>query len=42
MKVEDVEDPQRPVEALLGRIEKDELLKFYRIADFKTTQEFLA
>jgi len=38
MKVEDVTDPTRPVEALLGRIQKDEILKFYRIADFETTQ----
>ena len=41
MRVEDVTDPVRPVEALLGRIERDELLKFYRIAEFKTVQEFL-
>jgi len=41
IKVEDINDPIRPVEALLGRVEKDELLKLYRIADFKTVDEFL-
>lgn len=41
IKIEDVADPVRPVEALLGRIEKEEILKLYRIADFKTTEEFL-
>ena len=31
VRVEDLDDPIRPVEALLNRIERDELLKFYRI-----------
>lgn len=31
----------RPVEALLDRIEKDQLLKFYRIADFDNVDTFL-
>ena len=34
IKVEDIEDPFRPIEALMNRVEKDELLRFYRIADF--------
>jgi len=41
IKVEEITDPQRPIEALLGRVEKEELLRFYRIADFATQQEFL-
>jgi len=41
IKVEDITDPQRPVEALLGRVQKEELLRHYRIADFTTQQEFL-
>ena len=31
VRVEDLDDPIRPVEALLNRIEREELLKFYRI-----------
>jgi nuclear GTP-binding protein len=31
IKVEDLTDPIKPVEALLNRIEKEQLLKFYRI-----------
>jgi len=41
IKVEDIVDPMRPVEALLGRVEKEELLKVYRIANFETLEEFL-
>lgn len=41
LKVEDISDPIRPVEALLARIEKEELLRIYRIADFKNVDEFL-
>ena len=42
IRIEDVQDPQRPVEALLGRVQKEELLRYYRIADYNTQQEFLA
>ena len=31
VRVEDLSDPIRPVEALLNKIEREELLKFYRI-----------
>jgi nuclear GTP-binding protein len=31
IKIEDLTDPIKPVEALLNRIEKEQLLKFYRI-----------
>jgi nuclear GTP-binding protein len=41
IKVEDIEDPLRPVEALMNRVQKDELLRFYRIADFTRQEEFL-
>jgi nuclear GTP-binding protein len=41
VKVEDITDPLRPVEAIVNRVQKDELLRFYRIADFKTQDEFL-
>jgi hypothetical protein len=29
------------VEALMSRVDKEELLRYYRIADYKTQQEFL-
>lgn len=38
IKVEELTDPVRPVEALLNRIENEQLLKFYRIAEFKTAE----
>lgn len=41
IKVEDIVDPQRPVEALLSRVSKEELLRHYRIADFTKQDEFL-
>lgn len=41
IKVEDIEDPIKPIDALLSRVQKEEILRFYRIADFKTTEEFL-
>ena len=42
VKVEDLLDPIRPVEALLNRIEHDQLLKYYRIAQFQNAEGFLA
>lgn len=42
IKVDEITDPLRPVEALLSRVEKEELLRFYRIADYNTQSEFLA
>ena len=41
IKVEDIVDPIKPIDALLARVQRDEVLRFYRIADFKTTEEFL-
>jgi len=34
IKVEELSDPIRPVDALLNRVENDQLLKFYRIGQF--------
>ena len=42
VRVEDLDDPIRPVEALLNRIEREELLKFYRIGEWETAESFLA
>jgi len=41
IKVEDISDPQRPVEALIARVEKEELLRVYRIGNFTKIEEFL-
>lgn len=40
-KVETLEDPITPVEAILSRVRKDDLLLFYRLPDFKDCEEFL-
>ena len=42
VRVEDLDDPIRPVEALLNRIEHDQLLKFYRIGQWDSVESFLA
>lgn len=42
IKVEELSDPIRPVDALLNRIENDQLLKFYRIGQFVNSEQFLA
>lgn len=41
IRVEELADPIRPVDALIERIGKDELIKFYRIATFETVDSFL-
>ena len=41
IKIEELNDPVRPVEALLGKVDNNELLKFYRIAHFKNVDDFL-
>ena len=41
VKVEDIQDPLRPVEALMNRVQKEELLRYYRIADYTTQEQFL-
>ena len=42
IRVEDLDDPIRPIEALLNRIENEQLLKFYRIGQWSTVEDFLA
>lgn len=42
IKIDDLEDPITPVEAMINRISKKELTKTYRISDFNTVNEFLA
>lgn len=42
VKIEQISDPIKPVEALLNKVESSELCKLYRIQEFSTTQEFLA
>lgn len=42
IKVDDLEDPITPVEALLNRVSHKELVKLYRIPVFTTVNEFLA
>ena len=41
LKVEDVLDPVKAVDVIVKRVEKDDLLKLYRIQDFVTVSEFL-
>ena len=41
VKIEELHDPVRPVEALLSRVGKEEILKFYQIPDFNDVDEFL-
>ena len=41
IRVEDIQDPIHTVEAMFNRVERDELLRFYRIAQFEKTEEFL-
>jgi len=42
VKVEDLVDPIRPIEALINRIESEQLLKYYRIGRFENAENFLA
>ena len=42
VRVEDLHDPQRPVQALLNRIDHSQLLKYYKIGQFDDMDKFLA
>jgi nuclear GTP-binding protein len=42
VKVESLSDPISPVEALLNRVNREELMLFYRLPSFKDVNEFLA
>eukprot|EP00347_Sterkiella_histriomuscorum_P021384 403334160 len=41
IKIEDITDPFRPVEAIMNRVDNTELLAFYGIPPYKSTDEFL-
>lgn len=41
IKIEDITDPFRPVEALMGRVDQLELLSYYGIGPYKSMDEFL-
>jgi len=41
IKIEEIEDPLRPVEALIGRIERSKFLELYQINDFTAVEELL-
>jgi len=42
VKLEQLEDPITPIEAILARADKQQLMLHYRIAEFNETQEFLS
>ncbi|XP_030050140.1 guanine nucleotide-binding protein-like 3-like protein isoform X2 [Microcaecilia unicolor] len=42
MKIEQLADPVSPVEAILRRCNKQQVLEYYSIPDFRNTMEFLA
>lgn len=42
VKVEELDDPMRPVEALLNRVPHDELLKLYKIGPFASVESLLS
>ncbi|CDW83179.1 guanine nucleotide-binding 3-like [Stylonychia lemnae] len=41
IKIEDIADPFRPVEAIISRVDRAELLAYYEIAPFANTDSFL-
>ena len=41
IKIEDIEDPFRPVEALVSRIERPEFQNLYQIDNFTTIEQLL-
>lgn len=41
IKVNDVVDPMGPMEMILKKCNKDDVLKLYKIADFDSVHEFL-
>ena len=41
VKLEQLEDPREPVEEILQRVSKNELLLAYKISDFTNVTEFL-
>lgn len=41
VKIEDITDPTRPVEAIMSRVDQTELLAFYGIGPYRNIDEFL-
>ena len=41
IKVNDVVDPMAPMQKILDKVNKDDVLKYYKIADFEDSHEFL-
>ena len=41
VKIEEIIDPIRPVQALMSRVEKKELLELYALEDFTNIDDFL-
>lgn len=42
IKIEEIEDPMRPVEAIMNRIDHKEIMELYSISDYSTSDELLA
>ncbi|KAG7171454.1 guanine nucleotide-binding protein-like 3 homolog [Homarus americanus] len=42
VKIEQLDDPIKPVEAILARANKNQLMIYYQIPDFQTVDQFLA
>ena len=42
VKIEDIKTPVQHVSYLIGKVQKEELLRHFRIATFKTVEEFLS
>ena len=42
IKIEEIDDPMRPVEAIMNRISHTEIMELYGIKDYNTIEELLA
>jgi hypothetical protein len=40
--MDEIKDPVQPIESLISKVDKQELLRHFRIADFKDVNELLA
>lgn len=41
VRIEEIKDPIKPIETLVSKVNKQELLRYFRIADFKDVNELL-
>jgi len=41
VKIEEIKDPVQPIQHLISKVDKQELLRHFRIADFKDVNELL-